>query len=733
MTDLFLQIGLSNAAFSLGLAIAALLVGKYAKRPHLAHLLWLLVFVKLITPPLVTIPVETVSRVTPAATEAIALPEPATFVTESSPVIVMEETPLPALPAVAEPKPQSTSWTGTVTKHLKSFPWLPHLWILGALSVLLFSLVRVFRFNRLLMADSKRAPAHIENAAKKIAHQLKLKTIPAIYTTSARISPMVWWVGTKVRVILPAMLLEQMESRQWKLVLAHELAHVKRKDHLVRWIEWLACVSFWWNPVAWWAQRNLRAMEEICCDALVLSSMQTKPQSYANSILTAVEYLSTPAIRPPAMASELNSGETLERRFRMIVSNRANRSKSRILQAFVMVLGLVVLPLGVASAQDFEAVNKRLKDSVKKGEITKEQANAMMSALKKSAKSNHDAVNKRLKSAVKAGELTAKQATAMMGTLKKGSHSDKKKGHRSDKNKKQDPKRKYRAIEEEIWAAVKAGKLSKEEAEKKLAALKKQMFGDHAKKDGDHDKKKVRALREKYAAIEKEIIAAARAGKITREEAGKEIAALKEKMFGNHDKKDGDRKREKGIDWSSLKKEIEGAVKKGDLTREEADGVYKIEKAVEDGELTRDQADMIYRIEGAVKEGKITRKQADERYRAKFGEDKNEGDHDRKGNNQEEGKRRRYYAAEQKIKKAVDEGKVSAEDAKKRLDGLRKALWPDKREESRKKDDPSRDEYIDQVAKRIKMAVEEGKITEEQGKQRMEGFLKRLDEKEREE
>ena len=73
---------------------------------------------------------------------------------------------------------------------------------------------------------------------------------------------------------------------------------------------------------------------------------------------------------------------------------------------------------------------------------------------------------------------------------------------------------------------------SKEEAHEKLAILKKEMFGHHDKKDGEHDKKKVRALREKYAAMEKEIIAAARAGKITREEAGKEIAALKEKMFG---------------------------------------------------------------------------------------------------------------------------------------------------------------------------------------------------------
>jgi len=34
-----------------------MVVGAKTKRPHLSHLLWLLVFVKLMTPPIVTIPV----------------------------------------------------------------------------------------------------------------------------------------------------------------------------------------------------------------------------------------------------------------------------------------------------------------------------------------------------------------------------------------------------------------------------------------------------------------------------------------------------------------------------------------------------------------------------------------------------------------------------------------------------------------------------------------------------
>ena len=60
MTDFFFQMGLSNACFSLALAIVAMVVGAKARRPHLAHLLWLLVFIKLLTPPIVTVPIVTI-------------------------------------------------------------------------------------------------------------------------------------------------------------------------------------------------------------------------------------------------------------------------------------------------------------------------------------------------------------------------------------------------------------------------------------------------------------------------------------------------------------------------------------------------------------------------------------------------------------------------------------------------------------------------------------------------
>ena len=66
----------------------------------------------------------------------------------------------------------------------------------------------------------------------------------------------------------------------------------------------------------------------------------------------------------------------------MIVSETTCRSRSRWLQACVLLGAMLVFPLGLAIAQDHEAVEKRLGAAVAEGEITLEQAEAMMGTLR---------------------------------------------------------------------------------------------------------------------------------------------------------------------------------------------------------------------------------------------------------------------------------------------------------------------------------------------------------------
>jgi hypothetical protein len=111
-------------------------------------------------------------------------------------------------------------------------------------------------------------------------------------------------------------------------------------------------VSFWWNPVAWWARTNLRFDEEASCDALVLDRLGPRPRSYAAALLAVVELMSRPALRPPAVATGIDGGGSLEQRFRLIISGQHSRRVPRWLISVVVVSTLVLMPFGVGQATD---------------------------------------------------------------------------------------------------------------------------------------------------------------------------------------------------------------------------------------------------------------------------------------------------------------------------------------------------------------------------------------------
>ena len=74
-------------------------------------------------------------------------------------------------------------------------------------------------------------------------------------------------------------------------MLAHELAHVRRRDHWVRIFDVCVLSLYWWNPIAWLASRQLRRSEEECCDTLVVWALPNGRRIYGQTLLKAVEYL----------------------------------------------------------------------------------------------------------------------------------------------------------------------------------------------------------------------------------------------------------------------------------------------------------------------------------------------------------------------------------------------------------------------------------------------------------
>ena len=252
MTDYIIQATVSNLLFAGLLAFFAWAVQRNVKSASLANLLWAIVLFKLVTPPIVSFPV-------------LAIPNLAV----SS---VHEEVDMESLPTLVNPRVQEATShelnsridhydrdDEVTSRNSASNQWLTVLggiWAFGSLTLLLLSISRILRFHLLLMRSSQEEHQTCGPLVKNLATRLGLRNTPTVWTTHAKVAPFVWWLKGSTSVVIPEQSVRELSEEDLRLVLAHELAHIRRRDHWFRWVEWSALVVFWWNPIVWLARNG---------------------------------------------------------------------------------------------------------------------------------------------------------------------------------------------------------------------------------------------------------------------------------------------------------------------------------------------------------------------------------------------------------------------------------------------------------------------------------------------
>lgn len=299
------------------MAAGAALAGRFSRRPALVHGLWVLVLVKLFTPPLFEV------GVLPGGSPPSAQPLVAPLVVFADLEPAAAAAPIPAALAL-----------------------VLALWLAATAAVLAFALSRARRLETLLRDAREAAPALRERTAG-LAAAMGLRRAPEVRIVPARISPMLWYRPGSLQLLLPAGLSERLDAGELDALLAHELAHVRRRDHWIRYLELLATTVFWWHPVVWWARLRLRRVEEQCCDAWVLKTMDAHPRVYAQALLKTLEFLAGARIATPALACGAARTRALKERLTMIMKHRIPESPSRAqfgALALVALVALLVFP-----------------------------------------------------------------------------------------------------------------------------------------------------------------------------------------------------------------------------------------------------------------------------------------------------------------------------------------------------------------------------------------------------
>ncbi len=298
------------------------------KRPHLAYVLWLLVIVKCLTPPVWSSPTGVFSwtmarRAATAVVEAPRIDAP----NDNMPV---EATPVVSSPlkkgaklrgtGILPVKKTSHGQDGRATGRQAASATLAHrpdlvttvaiLWLAGAATHagiwIVMRLGWSWRLHRSRVSARPQWTALLESLSRRLGVRRKVRLL----VTSQPVGPAVFGL-LRPTLVMPEAVLAEGNTSKLKAVLAHELLHIRRGDTIVGLLQLLAQTLWWFHPLVWWANREQGRQRERCCDEEVLAGLDCEPAEYAQSLIDLLKLkrslrplIAFPGIRPVEVTSK---------------------------------------------------------------------------------------------------------------------------------------------------------------------------------------------------------------------------------------------------------------------------------------------------------------------------------------------------------------------------------------------------------------------------------------------
>jgi hypothetical protein len=228
----------------------------------------------------------------------------------------------------------------------------------------LLQLVRIGRFRRLL-AGAQPAARWLVRPVQQLAEKLQVRRPVTLIVTGIG-SPFVWGLG-RPKLLWPSVLVDSLPPPCRRTVIAHELAHLRRRDHWVSWLELLAGCVWWWNPLFWYVRGQLRQNAELACDAWVVGTLPEDRRAYAEALIEVTQLVSRTAAPAPAWGMSGGARQNFERRLTMIMGEHVPCKVPLLGLVAAGVLGLAALPgwsqvqVQVRKAEDVKKQDAKVK------------------------------------------------------------------------------------------------------------------------------------------------------------------------------------------------------------------------------------------------------------------------------------------------------------------------------------------------------------------------------------
>ncbi len=362
------------------------------KSPHIAYGILLLVLVKAIFPPIWDSPtgvlwemVPFVGRSTPVATASETVSKiqsetanSGTFEQRGAITVPLEEGASNALTSTAENKTSNVEASRQVAMATsKPIPWrliLFGIWLAGVLSLLGYILGKRAQLLRFHKDTQVPASDELLEAVELVSADLGLLHVPKVLVTLHPTVPFASGFFQQI-VVLPSHVVERTDFAEIKLILAHEMTHLRRGDTLVGLLQLIVQVLWWFHPLVYWLNREVRRIREECCDTDVVTQLNCQPANYARCLLNMLELHQQ--LRPSKELVGLSPLEVTAMRMQNIMRTpkRKQHRLSQVLYSLsLIVFASLILPASASSSITPKVIVGDLEPPDAKQTITKSES-----------------------------------------------------------------------------------------------------------------------------------------------------------------------------------------------------------------------------------------------------------------------------------------------------------------------------------------------------------------------
>ena len=169
---------------------------------------------------------------------------------------------------------------------------LSGIWLAGMLAMMILVIKSSLRLRTIKKSALPLQNPEVRRLYDRCLNEMKITRNIPVYSTAFLKSPII--VGfLKPCIYLPIHLISDYHESDMRYMLLHELQHYRHKDAIANYLMNFAGVLYWFNPVVWFALREMRNDREIACDTSVLEMLDENDyENYGNTLISFIEKIS---------------------------------------------------------------------------------------------------------------------------------------------------------------------------------------------------------------------------------------------------------------------------------------------------------------------------------------------------------------------------------------------------------------------------------------------------------